>query len=335
MEQVKQQFLHTKDGVKREPKAIRMLRNACRVKHLAYSTEKTYCYWVRFFSHFHQRRPLSQMGGREVEAFLTYLAVRRKVSPSTQNQAMNALVFFYKNVLPVDLGDIQAVRAKKNRRLPVWFTRDEVRAVVAQFLPGSQEWIMVNLLYGCGLRLMECLRLRVKDLDFDQRTVTVRCGKGDKDRVVTMPETVADPLRRHLGQVENLHRQDVAAGIAVSRIPEALGRKYPGIATSWNWCWVFPARKRAVDPQSGVVKRHHLHETALQRSVKTAIRRAGIEKDGGCHTLRHSFATHLLQDGHDIRTVQELLGHAHVTTTQIYTHVLGRGCSVTSPADRL
>ena len=257
------QALHTKNGVRPEPKAIQMLRNACRVKHLAFSTEKTYCYWVRFFSRFHDRRPLSQMAGPEVEAFLTFLAVERKVSASTQNQAMNALVFFYKHVLPVNLGDIEAVRAKRSRRLPVWFTRDEVRAIVAQFLPGSAEWIMVNLLYGCGLRLMECLRLRVKDVDFEQRTVTVRCGKGDKDRTVTLPERVVEPLRRQLLQVGDLHRQDVESGIPVSCVPEALARKYPGILSDWRWYWIFPARKRGIDPQSGDMKRHHLHETAL------------------------------------------------------------------------
>ena len=335
METVERQALHTKAGPKPEPKAIQMLRNACRVKHLAYSTEKTYCYWVRFFSHHHNRRPLSQMGGPEVEAFLTYLATERRVSASTQNQAMNALVFFYKHVLPVDLGNIDAIRAKKSRRLPVWFTRDEVRSIMAQLLPGSVDWIMVNLLYGCGLRLMECLRLRVKDIDLAQRSITVRCGKGDKDRVVTLPDKVVEPLQRHLARVEELHREDVAAGIPLSCIPESLMRKYPGIASSWSWYWIFPARKRAVDPQSGQTKRHHLHETALQKTVKTAIRRAKVMKHAGCHTFRHSYATHLLQDGHDIRTVQELLGHAHVTTTQIYTHVLGKGCAVASPADRL
>jgi integron integrase len=207
---------------------------------------------------------------------------------------------------------------------------------VGQFLPGSVDWIMVNLLYGCGMRLMECLRLRVKDIDFVQRTVTIRCAKGDKDRVVTLPEKTVEPLRRHLQMtVAELHRQDLSAGIVVSCIPEALARKYPQITTAWTWYWIFPARKRATDPQSGRTKRHHLHETELQRTVKGAIRRAGVLKDGGCHAFRHSFATHLLQDGHDIRTVQELLGHAHVTTTQVYTHVLGKGCAVASPADRL
>jgi integron integrase len=310
-----------------------MLRNACRVKHLSYRTEQTYSHWLRRFSLFHNHRPLSAMGGPEITAFLTSLAVDRKVSAATQNQALNALVFFYKNVVPTDLGNIDAIRAHRSRRLPVVLTVTEVAAIMER-LQGD-DWLMAMLLYGCGLRLTECLRLRVKDVDFDRMTITVRCGKGDKDRQVMLPEVVREPLRRHILGIEALHRQDRAAKIPVSLIPESLERKYPLTPFSWGWFWVFPARKRAVDPVSGKIKRHHLHETALQKIVKEAVRAAKIVKPCGCHTLRHCFATHLLESGADIRTVQELLGHASVITTQIYTHVTRTGCGTMSPADRL
>lgn len=329
------QPLHTKDGPRPEPKAIQMLRNACRVRHLAYNTEKTYCYWIRCFSHYHHRRPLSQMAGPEVEQYLTWLAVERKVSASTQNQAFNAIVFFYKNVFPVDLGKIDAMRAKKKKYLPVVYSQDEVRRIIAQLREGGADWIMVNLLYGCGLRLNECLRLRRKDLNFDLRTVTIRRAKGDKDRAVPMPERVVKPLLEHLKDVERLYNSDQAAGITVSDISPALARKYPAISGSWDWYYVFPARKRAVDPQSGVTKRHHLHPSDLQKAVKAAVVAARVTTPGGCHAMRHSFATHLLQAGYDIRTIQELLGHEKLETTQIYTHVLGKGSSVRSPADML
>lgn len=329
------QPLHTKDGPRPEPKAIMMLRNACRVRHLAYNTEKTYCYWIRRFSHFHNKRPLSQMGGPEVEAFLTHLATKDKVSASTQNQAMNALVFFYKNVLPVDLGKIDAMRAKKKRYLPPFYTKEEMRRIMAQFREGSTDWVMVNMLYGCGMRLSECLKLRRKDLNFELSAITIRRTKGDKDRVVSMPEKVKKPLLELLKDVEKLHLSDKAAGIPVSDISPALMRKYPSIASSWEWFYVFPARKRAVDPQSGETKRHHIHPSDLQKAVKAAVIAAKVTTPGGCHAMRHSYATHLLQAGYDIRTIQELLGHEKLETTQIYTHVLGKGSSVQSPADLL
>jgi integron integrase len=327
------QPLHTATGPRPEPKAIQMVRNACRVRHLSYRTEQSYCHWLKRFSLFHHRRPLSQMGRPEIEAFLTHLAVDRQVAASTQNQAFNALLFFYTRVLPTDLGQIDAIRAKKPKRLPEVFTRSEVAAIMAS-LHGT-DWLMGMLLYGCGLRLTECLRLRIKDVDFARHAITVRMGKGDKDRMVPLPDAVALPLRKHLDKVADLHRQDAADRTPVSLIPDGLARKYPGVPHEWAWFWVFPARKRAIDPRTGEIKRHHLHETALQRAVKTAIRKAGIAKHGGCHTLRHSFATHLLEAGYDIRTVQELLGHASVTTTQIYTHVISRACAVKSPADLL
>lgn len=329
------QRLHTANGPKPEPKAIMMLRNACRVRHLAYNTEKTYCYWLRQFSYHHHKKPLSTMAGKEVEEFLTYLANERKVSASTQNQAMNALIFFYKNVFPVDLGKIDAMRAKKKKYLPVFYTKDEMRRIMAQFREGSADWIMVNLLYGCGLRLSECLKIRVKDLNFELCSLTIRRSKGDKDRVVSLPEKVIRPLQEHLKDVKRQYEQDCKDGIPVSDISPGLARKYPAIITAWDWYYVFPSRKRAPDPQSGILKRHHLHPSDLQKAVKAAVTASGVTTIGGCHAMRHSFATHLLQAGYDIRTIQELLGHAKLETTQIYTHVLGKGSSVRSPADTL
>ncbi len=312
-----------------------LLRRHCRVKHLSYSTEKTYCGWVKAFWHFHQKsgkRSLYDMGRPEVEEYLTDMAVRKHVSASTQNQAFNALLFLYRNVIPKDLGEIDAIRAKKSRRLPVVLTQAEVKAILGQL--HGEAWLMGTLLYGCGMRLMEVLRLRVKDVDFDRHTITVRLGKGDKDRIVPLPDVTAGPLKKHLERVRKLQEIDAKDRIPVSLL-EGIERKYPNIPFEWGWYWVFPARKRGIDPRSGKLKRHHLHETALQRNVKEAVRAANVIKPAGCHTFRHSFATHLIEDGHDIRTVQELLGHADVRTTQIYTHVMNRGCSVKSPMDRL
>lgn len=321
------------DGSRR-PKVLDLIHERCRVKHLSEKTAQAYCGWVRRFSLFHGKRPLSEMGEWEIEVFLTHLATRHNVAASTQNQAFNALLFLYTQVIPKDLGKIDAMRAKKPRRLPVVLTRAEVSAVLEQ-LYGTEK-LMGTLLYGCGLRLNECLRLRVKDLDFDRMTVTVREGKGDKDRTVMMPQSVVEALRGHLLRVAEMHREDAAKGIGVS-LPGALERKYRAAPFSWPWYWVFPARKVTTDPRWAAdrPKRHHIHETVLQKAVKGAVAAARIAKPAGCHTFRHSFATHLLEDGYDIRTVQELLGHADVRTTMIYTHVMGKGCSVRSPADRL
>lgn len=332
------QTLHTAEPEqKKKIPILQLLRNHCRVKHLSYRTEQSYSGWVRRFFTFHNSKgkaPLSlyDMGRQEVEAFLTYLALDRNVSASTQNQAFNALLFLYKNVIPKDLGEIDAIRAKKSTRLPVVLSREEVRSIL-KYLSG-QEWLMVSLLYGCGLRLMECLRLRIKDIDIEKLSIIVRCGKGDKDRVVMLPEVVVESLKRQMLKASDLHKQDAIDKIPVSLL-DGLERKYPGIPYEWGWYWIFPARKRGIDPISKKLKRHHLHETALQRTVKQAVRRAKIIKPAGCHTFRHSFATHLIEDGVDIRTVQELLGHKDIRTTQIYTHVLNRGCSVKSPLDRL
>jgi len=324
----------THSPAEQKPRVLDLIRNTCRVKNYSDKTASTYCDWVRRFSAFHQRKPLSQMGEKEIEAFLTHLAVGCNVSPSTQNQALNAILFVYKHIIPKQIGNIDAVRAKKPRRIPPVFTRKEVKAIRSHLF--GQEALMVHLLYGCGLRLNECLSLRVKDIDFERMTVTVMEGKGNKDRVVMLPGSVVDRLKDHMRTVHDLHLKDAAEKIGVS-LPGSLEMKYPSAPFAWGWYWVFPARKVCTDERwaSDRPKRHHIHESVLQKAVRRAMQKAEITKHGGCHTFRHSFATHLLEDGYDIRTVQELMGHAHVTTTQIYTHVMQRGCSVTSPADRM
>jgi integron integrase len=270
-----------------------------------------------------------------VSRYLTHLAVNQKVTASTQNQALSALLFLYRNVLKRELGQFQDIeKAKRPQRLPMVFTREEVRAVLAQ-LEGT-EWLMASLLYGAGLRLMECLRLRAKDLDFGYRQVAVRDGKGQKDRVTPLPEALIKPLQRHLERVKALHTADLKEGFGEVYLPDALARKYPNACREWGWQYVFPSSKRSVDPRSGAVRRHHQDENTLQRAVGAAVRRAGLIKPGSCHTFRHSFATHLLENGYDIRTVQELLGHQDVRTTMIYTHVMNKGGKgVRSPLDSI
>jgi integron integrase len=275
------------------------------------------------------------MGEAEITAFLSGLAVRSRVSASTQNQALCAILFLYREVLNLDLCQLEGiVRAKISRRLPVVLTRAEVGLVLEQ-LCGTVR-LMATLLYGSGLRLLECARLRIKDVDFGSNQITVRGGKGDKDRVTLLPGTAKDELAGHIERVRKQHQNDVEAGAGWVELPAALARKYPNAGREWAWQWVFPATRIYVEPQTGERRRHHLHESVLQRAVKEAIRRVGIAKPASCHTLRHSFATHLLEAGYDIRTVQELLGHSDVSTTMIYTHVLNRGPSaVRSPADQL
>ena len=303
---------------------LQRVRNAIRVRHYSIRTEQAYVDWIRRFILFHGKRHPNELGEADVGRFLTWLAVERNVAPSTQNQALNALVFLYRHVIDRPLGDItNAERAKKPQRLPVVLTQDETKRLF-RHLDGNQ-WLPVCLLYGSGLRLMERLRLRVKDLDFDHRAIVVRCGKGGKDRVVTLPDVLVVPLQRHLESVRNLHDKDLRDGFGAVHLPHALARKYPNAARSWAWQYVFPAAKRSTDPRSGVVRRHHLDDSCLQKAVKLAVLRAGIHKPASCHTLRHSFATHLLERGMDIRTVQEQLGHQDLRTTQIYTHVLQRG----------
>jgi integron integrase len=306
------------------PKLLDQVRDAVRVRHYSIRTEEAYIRWIREYILFCDKCHPAQLGASEVSAFLSHLAVRRQVAASTQNQALSALLFLYGEVLdqPIEWVD-DVERAKKPRRLPVVFTKEEVQSVLAQLT--GDKWLMASLLYGSGLRLMECIRLRVKDLDFAQSQITVREGKGDKDRVTMLPPSLVEPLRRQLERAKALHELDLREGCGRVYLPYALSRKYPNAEREWGWQYVFPASKRSVDPRLGREQRHHIAETALQKAVKTAIRAAGINKPGSCHTLRHSFATHLLEAGYDIRTIQELLGHSDVSTTMIYTHVLNRG----------
>ncbi len=302
---------------------------------MSYRTEQSYVGWARRFIFFHDVRHPKDMGTPEVVAFLSDLAVNKKVSPMTQNQALSALVFLYRHVLDRELEDLDtAARAKSKRTLPVVLTRDEVRSVL-RHLHGT-KLLQATLLYGGGLRLMECLRLRVKDLDPERSQLVVRHGKGGRDRVTTFPKRVHEPLRRHVQSLRDLHRRDLDHDYDGVPLPNALDRKYPGASREWGWQWVFPASRLFRDPISGKLHRHHIHPTALQRAVKQAARASGTSKRVTCHTFRHCFATHLLEDGSDIRTVQSLLGHRDLKTTMIYTHVLDRGpLGVSSPADRL
>jgi integron integrase len=275
------------------------------------------------------------MGASEIRTFLTHLAVNRNVAASTQNQALNALVFLYKAVLRIEPGDFGPIeRAKRPVRLPVVLTREEVNRLL-NAVPAGTIALMVRLLYGTGMRLMECLRLRVKDIDFGRNQMMVRDGKGAKDRVTLLPEAVKSGLEQHLERVKTLHQRDLEQGYGEVYLPYALARKYPNAGKEWSWQYVFPANKRSIDPRTGGIRRHHAGEQTLQRAVKQALRWAGIAKPASCHSLRHSFATHLLEAGYDIRTVQELLGHQSVETTQIYTHVMNRpGIGVKSPLDQ-
>lgn len=315
---------------------IDKLREKIRLKHYSYATEKAYVGWAKGYIAWHMDRVADKAaltGAQEVEAYLTWLANQRKVSASTQNVAMNALVFLYANAIgePLPEKSINAVRAKRSKRLPVVLTRQEVVFILDQLR--DQPWLMISLLYGAGLRITELHRLRVKDIDFDRRTVTVRCGKGDKDRVTCLPESIIFAIQQHLQDVRAIHQQDLVAGIGTSGISEALARKYPAAHQQWGWQYVFPASAPAKDPRSGVIKRHHRHQSCLQKSINQAARRAGIAKPITPHVFRHSFATHLLETGTDIRTLQELLGHADVKTTQIYTHVIGKDSGIKSPLD--
>ncbi len=318
-----------------KPKLLDQVRAICRRKHYSLRTEEAYVRWIREYILFHEKRHPKELGEEHATLFLSDLAVQRDVASSTQNQALAALLFLYREVLQQPLPWLDNLtRAKKPERLPVVFTREEVRLVLSHLR--GVNWIMASLLYGSGLRLLECLRLRVKDIDFDYHQVTVRDGKGGKDRVTVLPSRVGEPLLEHLGRVKAIHEQDLREGFGRVHLPFAYASKCPGAAAEWGWQYAFPARRRSIDPRTQEVRRHHLAETALQHAVKSAVRRAGIVKPGSCHTLRHSFATHLLESGADIRTIQELLGHKDVKTTMIYTHVLKRGGQgVCSPMDWL
>ena len=317
-----------------KPKLLDQVRAAVQVRHYSRRTERVYLSWIRRFILFHGKRHPKDMGEREVEAYVAHLATAGRVSASTQRQALSAILFLYRNVLRRELKLEHMPRAKLPRRLPVVLTRNEVRAILDQLV--RRQWLMGMLLYGAGLRLMECLRLRVKDIDFDGNQILVRRGKGGHDRRTVFPRCLQGPLREHLQKVKQQHQTDLEKGAGWVDLPFAIGRKYPNAGREWAWQWVFPATTRYRDRSTGQRRRHHYHESALQRAFKQAVDRSGIAKPASCHTLRHSFATHLLEDGKDIRTVQELLGHKDVSTTMIYTHVLNRGPGgVVSPADAL
>jgi integron integrase len=316
-----------------EPKLSAQIRWVLRRKHYSLRTERSYLFWIRNYVGFHNMRHPRGMGKHEIESFLTHLAVDRNVSSSTQNQAFNAILFLYRDVLETDLGDgLNAVRAKRSERIPVVMSHEEAMKVINSL--GGTPQLMAKLLYGCGLRLMECVRLRIKDIDFAMSCITVHDGKGKKDRVVMLPEKVRPFLREQILQVESIHSHDVSSGFGEVHLPFALAKKYPNSSKLLGWQYVFPAANTSRDPRSGKIMRHHLSPSTLQRAVKKAVRLAGIHKHVGCHTFRHSFATRLLENGYDIRTVQELLGHKDVKTTMIYTHVMNKGAmAVKSPLD--
>ncbi|HSS44521.1 MAG TPA: integron integrase [Thermoanaerobaculia bacterium] len=319
-----------------QPRLLDRVRTAIRARHYSLRTEEAYVAWIKRFIFFHNKRHPAEMGQTEINAFLSSFAVKDHVSSSTQNQALSALLFLYRIVLEAPFPNLEnVVRAKRPRHVPTVMTRDEVRRVLGK-LSGTHR-IIVSLLYGSGLRLLEGLRLRVKDVEFGLDRVTVRDAKGHKDRYVPLPVTVRAALASWLSRVRQIHRADLAGGFGSVYLPDALARKYPAAGREWAWQWVFPAESLSRDPRTGTERRHHLHETAVQRAVKQAVHDAGIKKPASCHTFRHSFATHLLEEGYDIRTIQELLGHASVRTTMIYTHVLNRsaGRGVRSPVDAL
>ena len=318
-----------------EPRLLDRMRTLLRTRHYSIRTEQSYVQWAKRYILFHGKRHPSSMGGPEINEFLSHLAVEGNVSASTQNQALSAILFLYRDVLGDEVPWISnLIRAPRRKTLPVVLTRGEVRRLVGG-MEGTPQ-LIARLLYGTGLRLLEGLRLRVKDLDFEAGEVIVRKGKGGKDRTTMLPQSLVKPLREHLRPVRELHDRDTAEGFGEVWMPEALAVKYAGAARSWPWQWVFPAARRSIDPSSGVERRHHVGDQAIQRAVQQASQKAGLTKAAGPHTLRHSFATHLLEAGQDIRTVQELLGHSDVKTTMIYTHVLGLGASgVRSPLDAL
>lgn len=317
---------------------LEQVREVLRVKHYSLRTEETYLQWVKRFLKFHHHvtgewKHPRELGAEEVVKFLNHLANVETVGAATQNQALNALSFLYTQVLGIELGDLgEFLHARRKIRVPVVLSKGEVQRLLVSLPEGFR--LMAQVLYGTGMRLMECLRLRVKDVDFDRNQIVVRSGKGDKDRITMLPDSLKGTLMTHLDRMRILWEADIREGYGEVYLPEALLRKYPNASREWGWQWVFPSRSKSIDPRSGKMRRHHVLETALQRAMKTGVRLSGISKPATCHTLRHSFATHLLEAGYDIRTVQELLGHSDVATTMIYTHVLNKpGIAVRSPLD--
>jgi integron integrase len=310
---------------------LEKVRGAIRIRHYSIRTEQAYIAWIKQFIVYFGKRHPDEMGDIEVSAFLTYLAQKRHVAAATQNQALNALVFMYRYVLDKPLGELQSlVRAKEPKRLPVVLSQQEVARLLSQL--SGIYWLIGCLMYGSGLRLMESIRLRIKDIDFSQRALFVRNGKGGKDRVVTLADELLVPLARHLESVKTFHERDISEGFGQVYLPFALAKKYPNAASEWCWQYIFPAQRRSLDPRSNIERRHHINESSVQKAIKQAVRLARINKPASCHTLRHSFATHLLKSGADIRTVQDQLGHQDIRTTQIYTHVINRGgMAVKSP----
>lgn len=308
----------------KQPKLLDRVRISIRLKHYSYRTEQAYVHWIKRYIYFHKKQHPKNMGASEVTSFLSYLAIELNVSPNTQSQAFNAILYLYKHVLNQPLSAVtEFARPKKKQKLPVVLTQTEVRSLLKQL--NGTPWLVTCLLYGSGLRLMECLRLRIINIDFEHQALFIHNAKGGKDRIVTLSGELIAPLRQHLEYVKMLHNKDLDDGLGEVYLPHALARKYPNSPRQWEWQYVFPSSRLCTDPRSGVIRRHHIHEQLIQRNIKKAIRSAGIAKHASCHTLRHSFATHLLERGMDIRTVQEQLGHKDVRTTQIYTHVLNRG----------
>ena len=314
-------------------KLLDMVINQIRLKHYSIRTEESYVSWIKRFILFHNKQHPKKMGEEEVERFLSHLAVNRKVSASTQNQALSAILFLYKNVLKKELKFIKnTVSAKRHRHIPVVFTREEIEKIFTH-LKGT-PWLVANLLYGSGLRLMESIRLRIQDINFDYNQIIVRSGKGEKDRKTILPLSLKSSLKMQLEKVKIIHAEDIRDGFCDVFLPYALSKKYQNASKEFGWQWVFPSSRRSIDPRTGIERRHHINETVIQRAVKNAIHEASINKNGSCHTFRHSFATHLLENGYDIRTIQKLLGHKDVRTTMIYTHVINRGnLGVKSPLD--
>ena len=314
-------------------KLLNQVSDQIRIRHYSYRTEKTYKHWIKQYILFHNKTHPNHLDGEAFNAYLTHLAKKKKVSAATQNLARNAILFLYKYVLKKDIGDSNNyVIAKRSRKVPTVFSQDEAKRVIAQ-LEGRNA-IIVKLLYGTGMRISECLQLRIKDVDFDQNLIVVRDGKGEQDRVTMLPESLRDLIKYQIDRVAYLHELDQKNNVPGAFIPFSIEKKYPNAGGELGWYYIFPGKSLSKDPVSGIVRRHHVHESNIQRSVKKAVQSAGIYKQAGCHTFRHSFATHLLENGYDIRSVQELLGHKDVRTTMVYTHVMKKGpLAIKSPLD--